>query len=217
MKFLLLLFVLFAGYPLIQNLLKTIKKRNLLEKHDKRQNDYKKRTELITQSDSNHAYIKSVIKEIESISSKSGSLFVDANLMVRIEVAECILNNTVYEVELPINIEFGLLFAHNSALIKKVYSNNLEELERELDSHAQDYFYDTLDERFGHLDDFEERVEIKLQTWLKKGLTAKINLYNKHIFHESEDLETILGEIKVTFKMEDFGKYIRGLQVTAVM
>jgi len=189
--------------------------KSILRRSQERQYQayYKQQTTNIINSGSSHPFIKSLIKEIEKLS----ILTVDVNLADRIDVAACLINRSAFEVdEEYIKDSFCILIANNVNLIKKVFTDDLEQLEELLDSYAEDFYNDSLDEKYGHLDSFDDHVEKKMTIWNKKGLTAKINFYEKNMAGVTECIEDILSELQRDIQLSDFSKYIDGLSVRAI-
>lgn len=189
--------------------------KSILRRSQERQYQayYKQQTTNIINSGSSHPFIKSLIKEIEKLS----ILTVDVNLADRIDVAACLINRSAFEVdEEYIKEQFCILIANNVNLIKKVFTDDLEQLEELLDSYAEDFYNDSLDEKYGHLDSFDDHVEKKMTIWNKKGLTAKINFYEKNMAGVTECIEDILSELQRDIQLSDFSKYIDGLSVRAI-
>jgi len=208
--FLLVTLIVFFIYYFLNKIVKSILRRSQRRKN---QAYYQQQTTNIINSGSSHAFIKSLIKEIQKLSSPT----VDVYLADRIAVAACLINKSTFEVdEDDVKEQFCILIANNANLIKKVFIDNLEQLEELLDSYAEDFYNDSLDEKYGHLDSFDDHVEKKMTIWNKKGLTAKINFYEKNMAGATECLEDILSELQRDIQLSDFSKYIDGLSVRAI-
>lgn len=211
----LFLVISFCIYSVIK-IYKWGNKRNHSFGGKKSQGSWKSRAEKLILSGSKHPYVKSVISELELRKKKQNGWMVDVFLCDRIRMAECLLNDEVYEYDNPIKEEFSVLFAHNSSWVKKVYSDSLDELEDLLDSNAQDYYYDLVEDQYGDRDNADEIAEKKIEAWSKKSLTAKLNFYIKTISEEMDGLEDVLAEFSCDFSAEDFTKYVKGLKVKKV-
>ena len=218
--FVVVILFLFFMYYLLNKTVKLIlrekqqrKNQEYYQQQKENQEYYQQQITSIIKSGSSHVYVKYLIQETQKLS----PFYVDAYLAERIAVAVCLINKSTFEVEQDrLKEQFCTLIANNVNIIKKVFTEDLDQLEELLDSYVEDFYSDSLDDKYGHLDTFDVHLDKKMSVWNKKGLTEKINLYNKSMAGETEYLEDILSELQTNIQLSDYSKYIDGLSVRFV-